>query len=292
MSSISRLGYIGCNVSSLGAWAEFLSTLFALEPEPRAGPDSLRYRLLNGEQHLSFRKAERDGLAWIGWEVENADALDRLARRLELAGVVVRRGDVALCAEREVDDLLVLAGPDDVRLELFVRSQRLAGVASTPIELAHVVLASSDREANVEWYCDVLGFRLSDQIFWGDGVEASFLRCNPRHHSLALSNLVGDMKGGELGHFMLEATSLDEVGQAHDAARRAGIPLAFTFGRHSNDLAFSFYAYSPSGWLVEFANGGRVIDDPAWEPKLYDSPSLWGHEHQTPPNGDPAKTRY
>ncbi|WP_373085368.1 VOC family protein, partial [Sneathiella sp.] len=248
--------------------------------------------LHNGAQLLTLRSADHDELAWIGWEVAGAEALDRFAARFEDAGVVAERGDAALCAEREVDDLLVLAGPDGVRLELFVRSRRPDGSGVTPIELAHVVLASSDRETSVKWYCDVLGFNLTDQIFWGDGIEASFLRCNPRHHSLALSNLVGDMRGGELGHFMLETTSLDEVGRAHDAARREKVPLAFTFGRHSNDLAFSFYAYSPSGWLVEFGNGGRLIDDSAGKPGLYDSPSLWGHEHQAPPDGDSAKTRY
>ena len=131
----------------------------------------------------------------------------------------------------------------------------------------------------------MLGFRLSDYIYWDD-VEATFLHCNPRHHSLALTNMIGGMAGGDLNHFMLESNSINDVGRAYDTVNELDIPIAFTFGRHTNDETTSFYLYSPSGWLVEYGYGGRLIDDAGWEPKFYNSPKIWGHVFRPPPDGD------
>jgi 3,4-dihydroxy-9,10-secoandrosta-1,3,5(10)-triene-9,17-dione 4,5-dioxygenase len=215
-----------------------------------------------------------------------------MAATLQERGIQSRWGDEALRAQRGVSELLLFSGPDGVPTELFAGPvQRNTPRRPSGLQLGHVVLASEDRRASVEWYSTVFEFKVSDHIFW-DGVEASFLRCNPRHHSLAFTNRVGDMRGGDLGHFMLEASSLDEVGRAYDAVKSAGIPLAFTFGRHSNDAAISFYVYTPSGWLVEYGYGGRIIDDPTWQPRLYDAPSIWGHVPQPPPAGDQKKQRY
>lgn len=292
---VKALGYIGCSVSSLDAWDEFLASLFALEGRSDSS-GAVRHFDIDGHcRRLTLRQAQHDSLSYVGWEVASPEDLQQLERHLAMNGIACKRGDRALCAERGVTDLLVLVGPDGVCTELFCgpsmgSEPSAAGVAGA-LRLGHIVLASADRGASVDWYRKVFGFSVSDHIFW-DGVEASFLRCNSRHHSLALTNPVGDMHGGDLGHFMFEADSMDEVGRAYDVVRQCGIPIAFTLGRHSNDDAFSFYVYAPSGWLVEYGYGGRIIDDPAWETRIYDAPSIWGHEMQPPPGGDQQKKRY
>jgi 2,3-dihydroxybiphenyl 1,2-dioxygenase len=292
MPRIKSLGYVGCKVSDLSAWERFLGAVVGLKSPTKDSPRMQRYEIGVHEQWLEFEQSDIDSLGYIGWEVHSREDLESLAAKLKERGIPCSWGDEDQRARRGVSELLLLSGPDDVPTELFVGPMK----PSTPspasqLRLGHVVLASEDRRANVEWYRKVFGFDVSDHIFW-DGVEASFLRCNPRHHSLALTNRVGDMRGGDLGHFMLEAGSIDDVGRAYDAAKSARIPLAFTFGRHSNDGAISFYVYSPSGWLVEYGYGGRIVDDPTWQPRLYDAPSIWGHEPQPPPAGDQTKQRY
>ena len=49
----------------------------------------------------------------------------------------------------------------------------------------------------------------------------------------------------------------------------------------------SFYARTPSGFMVEYGWGGRDIAPDAWQPvELRDGPSLWGHERAwLPPEG-------
>jgi hypothetical protein len=52
-----------------------------------------------------------------------------------------------------------------------------------------------------------------------------------------------------------------------------------TLGRQTNDHMTSFYAASPSGFMVEYGWGGRSIDDATWKvEEMVHGPSLWGHE--------------
>jgi hypothetical protein len=49
----------------------------------------------------------------------------------------------------------------------------------------------------------------------------------------------------------------------------------------------SFYAKTPSSFMVECGWGGRDIDPPTWQPfELLDGPSLWGHERVWLPPAD------
>ena len=41
----------------------------------------------------------------------------------------------------------------------------------------------------------------------------------------------------------------------------------------------SFYSNSPSGFMVEYGWGGRVIDVDGWQPQEVTwGPSMWGHD--------------
>jgi 2,3-dihydroxybiphenyl 1,2-dioxygenase len=163
----------------------------------------------------------------------------------------------------------------------FSPAHGMSGYKTGDLGLGHVVLVAEDPDETVKWYREMLGFKISDYIFW-DGIEATFLHCNPRHHSLAFVNAVGPFNAGDLNHIMLEAESLDDIGRGYDTALENKVPVAMTLGRHSNDLTTSFYAVTPSGWWIEYGHGGRLIDDSVWEPKMYSSPKLWGHARQLP----------
>src|SRR5262249_49299780 len=121
-------------------------------------------------------------------------------------------------------------------------------------------------------YRDVLGMKVSD--YTKVPFRAVFLHVNARHHSLAL--LESDTTG--LHHLMIEALSIDDLGRAYDAAIEHGV-VRVTLGRHTNDHMTSFYAASPSGFMVEFGWGGRSVDDTTWKvAEMVHGPSMWGHE--------------
>ena len=120
---------------------------------------------------------------------------------------------------------------------------------------------------------DALGFRLSDELRQGP-LHLAFLRCNPRHHSVALASF--EPPTG-LVHFMLELASLDDVGYALERAMAAGCHLSATLGKHTNDEMVSFYVRSPSGFDVEVGCGGIRVDEATWTTAEITAPSFWGH---------------
>jgi 3,4-dihydroxy-9,10-secoandrosta-1,3,5(10)-triene-9,17-dione 4,5-dioxygenase len=143
--------------------------------------------------------------------------------------------------------------------------------------LGHAVLLVPDVDAALRFWCDALGFRLSDFIAFGPGQGVWFLHCNPRHHSIALLH-VGPIAG--LHHVLFEMPESDDVGRAHDRAVAAGHPITTSLGRHANDLMFSFYVRSPAGFEVEIGSGGRLLDA-SWTPRRMVEGDIWGHKGLT-----------
>jgi len=77
---------------------------------------------------------------------------------------------------------------------------------------------------------------------------------------------------------MLQVEDRRDLGAAWDRCLTTGQHFEMTIGMHPNDLMFSFYVKSPSGFSVEFGWGGREIDDEAaWKIELYDTLDNWGH---------------
>jgi 2,3-dihydroxybiphenyl 1,2-dioxygenase len=148
----------------------------------------------------------------------------------------------------------------------------LNGFRTGALGLGHAVLSAPDIDGVLPFYRDVLGFRISD--YANNPFRAVFFHVNARHHSLAL------LQAGQPGlhHLMVEVLSVDDLGRAYDAALERQV-VGVTLGRHTNDHMLSFYARSPSGFLVECGWGGRSVDDATWTvEEMVHGPSLWGHE--------------
>jgi catechol 2,3-dioxygenase-like lactoylglutathione lyase family enzyme len=152
--------------------------------------------------------------------------------------------------------------------------------------MGHAVLTVERLDDVIPFYRDVLGFRLSDYIL--KPFKAFFFHVNPRHHSLAF------LETGKNGihHMMVELFSLDDVGQAYDIALKDPDSIGSTFGRHTNDYVTSFYSWSPSGFMVEYGWGGRLVEPDNWTPEEYTTgPSLWGHDRAWLPDDKRAEAR-
>src|SRR5260370_41181728 len=103
--------------------------------------------------------------------------------------------------------------------------------------------------------------------------RACFFHSNARHHSLAL---IETGKNG-MHHLMVELFSLDDVGQSYDVALSQQGHVSVTLGRHTNDLMTSFYAKTPSSFMIECGGDGRETDPCTWGAlRLPDCPSLQG----------------
>jgi catechol 2,3-dioxygenase-like lactoylglutathione lyase family enzyme len=149
---------------------------------------------------------------------------------------------------------------------------------SIPVRLSHVVLNSADPDRTAQWYADVLDFRLSDTLAGADlGTVMNFMRCNPRHHSLAFA------RGPHvsLHHVSFELRGIDEFMRGAGRVLRNGTKMVRGPGRHlagSNTFA---YFLDPQNNTIEYTTELQELDEDAWHPHVYDmhDPSVqdqWG----------------
>jgi 2,3-dihydroxybiphenyl 1,2-dioxygenase len=291
---ITALGYIGIRATQPAEWDDYAPRLLGMQRVDAAGGTRL-FRMDDRAQRLIVTPEADDGLAFLGWEVPDAAALDALAARVEAAGTPVTRA-TALAPARHVTDLIVFHDPQGNRLEAFHGAHHadtafepgrpISGFRTGALGMGHAVLHVTDADALLGFYRDVLGFHLSD--YSRKPYPLYFFHVNGRHHSFAM---VGSGRVG-LHHFMVELGCLDDVGQGYDLAQLDPGRIAFTLGRHTNDHMTSFYSHSPSGFFVEYGWGGRMIDPATWQPvETHDGPSLWGHERLNLPEGPRAEMR-
>ncbi len=289
---IQALGYIGVRATQPAEWDGYAANFLGMQRVDQGG-GTRHFRMDDRAQRLIVTPEADDGLAFMGWEVADAAALDALAARLESHGTRVTRGPAA---ERHVTDCIIFHDPQGNRLEAFHGAHQadtpfapgrpISGFRTGALGMGHAVLNVVDANALLPFYRDVLGFHVSDHS--QKPYPLYFFHVNGRHHSFAM---VGTGRAG-LHHFMVELGCLDDVGQGYDLAMLEEGRVAYTLGRHTNDHMTSFYTHSPSGFFVEYGWGGRVIDPATWQPhETFDGPSLWGHDRLHMPPEQRARMR-
>lgn len=287
---LQSLGYAGFGSAALDDWRQFGTGLVGLQAVERS-QSLLAFRMDDRKQRIVIDRSMPDGARFFGWELADAAALGALAARLEAAEIDVVAEPQTTADARRVRALISFRDPAGNRLEAFYGAEiddtpfspgrSISGFRTGPLGLGHAVLTVENIDTVMPFYVDVLGFGLSD--YMQKPFRAYFFHINARHHSLAL------IETGRNGmhHLMVELFSLDDVGQSYDVALSEPERVSVTLGRHTNDLMTSFYAKTPSSFMVECGWGGREIDPSTWRPfELQDGPSLWGHERVWLPPAD------
>jgi 3,4-dihydroxy-9,10-secoandrosta-1,3,5(10)-triene-9,17-dione 4,5-dioxygenase len=291
---IRSLGYLRIEATDMDRWREFGLKVLGMVEGKGSTPGALYLRMDDFPARLVIVPGEQDRLQASGWEAATEAELDEVAKRLASAGVSYVEGSAEDLAERRVNGLIRFDDPSGNTLEVFhgaaLEHRRVVSpyghrFVTEEQGLGHVVLSTSDDEAALHFYRDVLGFRLRDSMrlppqFVGrpaDGPPAwlRFFGCNPRHHSLAF--LPMPTPSG-IVHLMVEVENTDDVGLTLDRAMRRKVPMSATLGRHVNDLMLSFYMKTPGGFDVEFGCEGRQVSDEDWIARESTAVSLWGHD--------------
>jgi 3,4-dihydroxy-9,10-secoandrosta-1,3,5(10)-triene-9,17-dione 4,5-dioxygenase len=291
---LRSLGYLRIEATDVPAWREYALKVLGLIEGKGANPDALYLRMDDFPARIVIVPSDRDHLQCSGWETANAAELDDVRARLDAAGVPYKEGTAEELADRRVDGLISFEDPCGSRLEAFhgvaLEHRRIVSpyghtFVTGEQGLGHVVLSTTDDEASLRFYRDVLGFRLRDSMRLppqavgrpADGKPAwlRFFGCNPRHHSLAFLPMPTPTG---IVHLMIEVDNADSVGLCHDRALRRKVPMSASLGRHVNDLMLSFYMKTPGGFDVEYGTEGRQVDDESWIARESTAVSLWGHD--------------
>ncbi len=274
--TIKALSYVRVTGADLDAWEHFATTILGLDPV-RDG-DRMTIRLDERAYRFDLRSSGPSKTV-MGWDVKDARSLDDLRQALQKAGIEYSDGGAGELVDRQVLGLLSFADPDGLEHEVVCGaafdappvtfSRHVTGYETGTLGLGHFAVGVPDLEGATEFYKDVLGFRSTDIM---PGLF-SFMRVNPRHHSIALMQY----DRAEIHHMHLLANTLEDVGRAYDAAL-AGDLVRKSLGQHNNDGLVSFYCETPAGWEIEFGFGGIRVDDDEWLVRKVDRPfSLWGH---------------
>jgi 2,3-dihydroxybiphenyl 1,2-dioxygenase len=280
------LGYVGLSGQDLPAWRRFSERLLGTQACVRdgAGSEELLALRMDGKCHRFILSAAKQAdAAYFGLQLADEAAIDRACAELRKNGIQATDATASELAVRRVRRMAWLRDPDGNRLELYcgledagapLRPDRpIGGFRTGALGLGHVVFIVENLERARDFYCDVLGFKVSDYVLTPN--RRVFLHINGRHHTVALA----ERAGGGIAHLMVEVNDFDDVGRAYDVAL-TDYPQGIysTLGRHSNDHVTSFYVMTPAGIPLEYGWGGRVVDDRTWQVQNLFGPSLWGHD--------------
>ncbi len=307
---IKAVGYLGLGVPDPQAWLKFGTEILGMMParavpgeswgmptDPLEPPvpvasggrgvadDGSVYLKMDERQwrvgiHLS---KDSPGLRYLGLEVSGSAELQSAVLELQQHGIEVAMGSAVDANARAVTGIARFKDPAGISLELFF-GPTIDNKFSSPVAnlkfvaghlgFGHLIMFVPNMVKFSDFYTRILGFKLTDYIRVGPEHSLQFLRCNERHHSIALAH-VGPPGG--LHHVMFEVQKMDDVGLALDRVNRARIPLLAQLGRHINDRMFSFYMQGPAGFGVEIGHGALTIDD-TWTVNEFVEGDLWGHQ--------------
>ncbi|MCD5422696.1 VOC family protein [Rhodococcus pyridinivorans] len=281
MTLVNSLGYVVVK-GPIDEWDRYAATVLGMQKIESPAEGRALYRMDDRLYRLMIEEGD-GGLVALGMETLTESHLEQCAARLVERGYEASE-DESLASERHVRRLIRSTDPNGNGIELYFGQQSSADAFVSPrgvrfvsgdLGLGHAFLFVKDAKATADYYIDTLGFQLSDTIDFSV-TEGVFLHCNPRHHSLAFAEWPDAPIN--LGHLMLEATTLDEVGFGLDRAEEFGDIIVNTLGRHTNDHMTSFYMRTPSGFEIEYGCNGRTVNDGEWAVGHYTAPSSWGHK--------------
>jgi 2,3-dihydroxybiphenyl 1,2-dioxygenase len=291
MTAELEVAYLGIQVEDPNAFGSFLTDVVGLVPGEPTADGAKTWRNDERVHRIIVDEGPANDAVFVGLEAGSRDAFDRAVERARAAGATVTEGSAADTAARRVEQLVRVATPWGVPIEL------VSGLAaaSTPFDSAlvpggfltkdqgfgHVVFVTTDLDGCDRFAREALGFMQSDwmetELAPGLPLTVRFYHCNPRHHSLAFGAAPFELPQ-KMHHVMVETVSQDNVGTAFDRAWEAGLPIANALGKHDNDKMFSFYVVAPAGFQLEFGYGARSIEQPWTDDRRYDRISEWGHQ--------------
>ena len=177
------LRYLRVEVDDLDAATRFAAELFGLQPADRDDTHAM-FRSDARNYAICFSRA-RDGEA-VALTVAEATDLDTLAERLKAAGHSPRRLDAAAAAARQAKEVLAVAAPNGVTVEIVWRPMtsgwryhgpRDAGITG----LQTVSIATTNIAADEAFWTEGLGLSVTD---WAG--DAVYLALDDAHHRVAL----------------------------------------------------------------------------------------------------------
>ena len=254
MIKVNRIVYTAFETPDLEAQVEHYTKIMGLTLVEQDGDAA--YLSAGGDHHtVALRKGGEARCDAVGFQLPPGTDLDAYEKQVQAHGIKTeRRTD----AQPDIKDALIFSDNNGTNVEAFVEAEP-AGVGFqpsgiSPNKLGHVAFNCTDTQSTVKFYCDVLGFTVSDWM----GDFFAFLRCGPDHHTI---NLVDGAKS-KMHHIAFELRDWTHIRDACDWLAQDRIPLVWGPVRHGIGHNISTYHRNADGQIIElFCELDRVNEE-------------------------------
>jgi catechol 2,3-dioxygenase len=306
---IAHLGHVEIFTPKIEESVAFFKNILGLHESGRSG-DSVFLRAWGDYalHTLQLTASKTSGLGHMAFRTRSASVL------AEMTSGLIRSGVRGQWLEHEFGHgpAFRFASPDGHGIELYYETERFIphgdqvpafrnqpqrysphGIA--PRRLDHINLLAADVKACREFFRDMLGMRVTEQIIFDDGQEmGAWLATTLKSYDVAFTR---DHFGarGRFHHLTYFMDSREDVLRAADILVENGTFIETGPHKHNIGQTFFLYFYEPSGNRFEVGSGGYLIFDPDWKPVVWSKAErmkgqAWGlqtvstfHTYGTPP---------
>jgi catechol-2,3-dioxygenase len=229
--------------------------------------DAIYLRGTGSEHHiLAIYRGSPRRLHHISFALPDRNAVDEAADQLAQAGMRAIEGPARINEPGGGYGFRIL-DPERRCLEFSsdvtpLEPLRVDTEYVSPTKISHVVLNSQEVEKIVEFFTNLLGFRISDRT----ADLMVFLRCNSDHHSIALSRA----PHVSLNHIAFEVTTKGDILRGIEKLNRYSFPVVWGPGRHGPGNNVFAYFQDPSGQIIEYTSEVfQIEDENSYKPKVW-----------------------
>ncbi len=270
---ILRLGHVDITVTDLDLATAYYTGVMGMEISALT-EDSVYLKCWDEEDHhsLRLRYAPRVGMDLMSFKVHHEDDLADLERKVSRFGFPVER--VSAGETIGQGESIRFATPSGHVMELVADVEKVGTsrprhdplVADlenlnrdriAPPRMDHMLITAEEVGDSTQFYMDVLGFRITEQLLDGNGHQlGTWLERSHSPHDLAV---VQGPNGG-LHHFAYWLDDWDQVRDAADVLAYNGIQLDVGPTRHGITRGSTIYFFDPLGTRNEVFTGGYRPD--------------------------------
>ena len=226
-----------------------------------------------GQLAVELHQGSAPRCSKLSFEVAADADFTEMKRELQKHGVAAEERNDSIPGLPKV---LSFLDPKGTTIELF-REWSVVGngeqvIGAGALKLGHVAFVVQDPKPMVEFYGNVLGFRVSDWI----GDFFVFMRCNADHHSVNF--IVG--KSPKMHHIAYELKDFSHLQTACDLFGERKIPIIWGPVRLGPGHNLAAFHRDHDDWVVEFY---AELDQMKDETLGYFDPRPWHHDRPQRP---------
>jgi catechol 2,3-dioxygenase len=252
---VTGLRSVELGVPDLDKAAAFYRNVWGLE-DVVSTADTLHLRGTGAEHHvLTLRQRPKATFLGVHFAAASHEAVNKLHDQVKAHGATITSAPGALPREEGGGYGFAMTSPEGQPVFISSDVTRLdvgRQDHSRPKKLTHVVLNSSQTDAELAFFIDALGFRHSDST---DMME--FVRCTSDHHSLALVRT----EGPSINHMAYEMTDIDGLMRGAGRMKQNGFNVEWGLGRHGPGNNVFTYFVEPNGFVTEYTTDVEQVDE-------------------------------